>query len=214
MHKILTGQDHSYPAAAPRLSRYPSPEESEHDWVANSHASTALSYADGLAKAIRLQRKRGTVVAFVGDGSLTGGMAWEALKNIAAIRGPAAGDRGERQRPVLHTDGRRRGTTLDRARTNPRYEQILELVKRSVSRAPLVGNVAYDILHGIKIGLKDVLAPQGLFSDLGLKYVGPIDGHDIAVGGACAAASQAVPWYQSWCTASREGQRFQGRRGP
>ena len=65
-------------------------------------------------------------------------------------------------------------------RTNPRYEQILELVKRNVSRAPLVGNAAYDILHGIKIGLKDVPAPQGLFSDLGLKYVGPVDGHDIA----------------------------------
>ena len=85
VHKILTGRQGQFPTLRQRhgLSGYPSPTESEHDWVANSHASTALSYADGLAKAIRLQRKPGTVVAFVGDGSLTGGMAWEALNNIA-----------------------------------------------------------------------------------------------------------------------------------
>ena len=86
VHKILTGRQDQFPTRRQRhgLSGYPSPTESEHDWVANSHASPALSYADGLAKAIRLQRKPGTVVAFVGDGSLTGGMAWEALNNIAA----------------------------------------------------------------------------------------------------------------------------------
>ena len=148
--------------------------------MANSHASTALSYADGLAKAIRLQGTGGTVVAFVGDGSLTGGMAWEALNNIAASDDLplviVVNDNGRSYTPTVGGLARH----LTGLRTNPRYEQILDLVKRNVSRAPLVGNVAYDILHGIKIGLKDVLAPQGMFSDLGLKYVGPIDGHDIA----------------------------------
>ena len=182
VHKILTGRQDQFPTLRQRhgLSGYPSPEESEHDWVANSHASTALSYADGLAKAIRVQRKPATVVAFVGDGSLTGGMAWEALNNIAASDDLplviVVNDNGRSYTPTVGGVARH----LTGLRTNPRYEQILELVKRTVSRAPLVGNAAYDILHGIKIGLKDVLAPQGLFSDLGLKYVGPIDGHDIA----------------------------------
>jgi 1-deoxy-D-xylulose-5-phosphate synthase len=182
VHKILTGRQDQFRTLRQRhgLSGYPSQDESEHDWVSNSHASTALSYADGLAKAIRLQRKSGTVVAFVGDGSLTGGMAWEALNNVAASDDLplviVVNDNGRSYTPTVGGVARR----LTGLRTNPRYEQILELVKRSVSRAPLVGNAAYDILHGIKIGLKDVLAPQGLFSDLGLKYIGPIDGHDIA----------------------------------
>jgi 1-deoxy-D-xylulose-5-phosphate synthase len=181
VHKILTGRREQFPTLRQRhgLSGYPSPTESAHDWVANSHASTALSYADGLAKAIRLQRKPGTVVAFVGDGSLTGGMAWEALNNIAASDDLplviVVNDNGRSYTPTVGGLAR----YLTGLRTNPRYEQLLDLVKRSVSRAPLVGNVAYDILHGIKIGLKDVLAPQGMFADLGLKYVGPIDGHDI-----------------------------------
>ena len=182
VHKILTGRHDQFPTLRQRhgLSGYPSQAESEHDWVENSHASTALSYADGLAKAIRLRRQSGTVVAFVGDGSLTGGMAWEALNNIAASDDLplviVVNDNGRSYTPTVGGLARH----LTGLRTNPRYEQILELVKRNVSRAPLVGNAAYDILHGIKIGLKDVLAPQGLFSDLGLKYVGPIDGHDIA----------------------------------
>jgi 1-deoxy-D-xylulose-5-phosphate synthase len=182
VHKILTGRQDQFRSLRQRhgLSGYPSQAESEHDWVANSHASTALSYADGMAKAIRLQRKPGTVVAFVGDGSLTGGMAWEALNNIAASEDLplviVVNDNGRSYTPTVGGLARH----LTGLRTNPRYEQILELVKRNVSRAPLVGNAAYDILHGIKIGLKDVLAPQGMFSDLGLKYVGPIDGHDIA----------------------------------
>jgi 1-deoxy-D-xylulose-5-phosphate synthase len=181
VHKILTGRQDQFPTLRQRhgLSGYPSPTESEHDWVANSHASTALSYADGLAKAIRLQRKPGTVVAFVGDGSLTGGMAWEALNNIAASDDLplviVVNDNGRSYTPTVGGLAR----YLSGLRTNPRYEQVLDLVKRNVSRAPLVGNVAYEILHGIKIGLKDVLAPQGMFADLGLKYVGPIDAHDV-----------------------------------
>jgi 1-deoxy-D-xylulose-5-phosphate synthase len=182
VHKILTGRQDRFSTLRQRhgLSGYPSPEESEHDWVANSHASTALSYADGMAKALRMQGRPGTVVAFVGDGSLTGGMAWEALNNIAASDDLPlviiVNDNGRSYTPTVGG----LANHLSGLRTNPRYEQILDVVKRSVSRAPLVGSTAYDILHGIKIGLKDVLAPQGLFSDLGLKYLGPIDGHDVA----------------------------------
>lgn len=182
VHKILTGRQELFPTLRQRggLSGYPSRAESEHDWVENSHASTALSYAEGLAKAKRLQRQPGTVVALVGDGSLTGGMAWEALNNIAASDDLplviVVNDNGRSYTPTVGGLAKQ----LAGLRTNPRYEQVLDLVKRSVSRAPLVGSAAYDVLHGIKIGLKDVLAPQGMFSDLGLKYVGPIDGHDVA----------------------------------
>ena len=182
VHKILTGRQDRFGTLRQRhgLSGYPSRAESEHDWVENSHASTALSYADGLAKAIRQQRRPGTVVAFVGDGSLTGGMAWEALNNIAGSTDLPlvilVNDNGRSYTPTVGGLAKH----LTGLRTNPRYEQILDVVKRNVSRAPLIGNTAYDLLHGIKIGLKDVLAPQGMFSDLGMKYVGPIDGHDIA----------------------------------
>ena len=119
------------------------------------------------------------MVAFVGDGSLTGGMAWEALNNIAGSTDLPlvilVNDNGRSYTPTVGGLAKH----LTGLRTNPRYEQILDVVKRNVSRAPLIGNTAYDLLHGIKIGLKDVLAPQGMFSDLGMKYVGPIDGHDI-----------------------------------
>ncbi|HLL61773.1 MAG TPA: 1-deoxy-D-xylulose-5-phosphate synthase [Propionibacteriaceae bacterium] len=182
VHKVLTGRQDRFATLRQRhgLSGYPSPDESEHDWVGNSHASTALSYADGLAKAMRLQGRPGTVVAVVGDGSLTGGMAWEALNNIAVSDDLplviVVNDNGRSYTPTVGGLAK----YLSGLRTNPRYEQILDVVKRNVSRAPLVGAGAYELLHGIKTGLKDVLAPQGMFADLGLKYVGPVDGHDIA----------------------------------
>ena len=182
VHKMLTGRQDQFATLRQKggLSGYPSPAESEHDWVENSHASTALSYADGLAKAIRLQHRPGTVLALVGDGSLTGGMAWEALNNIAESEDlplvVLVNDNGRSYTPTVGGLAKH----LTGLRTNPRYEQVLDVVKRGVSRAPLVGSAAYDVLHGIKSGLKDVLAPQGLFADLGLKYVGPVDGHDIA----------------------------------
>jgi 1-deoxy-D-xylulose-5-phosphate synthase len=181
VHKLLTGRSARFGTLRQEggLSGYPSRAESEHDWVENSHASTALSYADGLAKAFAIRGEHDrTVVAVVGDGALTGGMAWEALNTVAAGK----------QRPLVilvNDNGRSYAPTvgglaehLAGLRTNPRYEQALELVKRSLGRTPLVGEPLYDALHGIKKGLKDILSPQGMFEDLGLKYVGPVDGHD------------------------------------
>ena len=182
VHKLLTGRRGGFATLRQRggLSGYPNRTESEHDWVENSHASTALSYADGLAKAFAVRGEKRTVVAVVGDGALTGGMCWEALNNIAAAK--------ENSVVVLVNDnGRSYSQTigglaehLTTLRTNPRYEKALEKVKEVLGRTPLVGDPLYDALHGIKRGLKDVLTPQGLFEDLGLKYVGPVDGHDIA----------------------------------
>ncbi|MFC0625414.1 1-deoxy-D-xylulose-5-phosphate synthase [Kribbella deserti] len=180
VHKIVTGRakgfDHLKQAGG--LSGYPSQAESEHDIVENSHASTALSYADGLAKAYRLRGEDRHVVALIGDGGLTGGMAWEALNNIADAKDLKlviiVNDNGRSYSPTVGG----LATHLAGLRTNPRYEKILDVVKTNLGRTPLVGAPMYEVLHGVKKGLKDMVAPQGMFEDLGLKYVGPIDGHD------------------------------------
>ena len=182
VHKLLTGR-HDFGTLRQRggLSGYPSQAESEHDVIENSHASTALSYADGLAKAFQLRGEgERFVVPFIGDGALTGGMAWEALNNIAA-------GKDRRVVIVVNDNGRSYSPTigglashLADLRMTRGYEHALDLIKRTVPRAPVVGGLAYDALHGIKKGIKDILQPQAMFEDLGLKYVGPIDGHDEA----------------------------------
>ena len=180
VHKLLTGRsDFSNLRARDGLSGYPSRAESDHDVVENSHASTALSWADGIAKANELKgRGDRHVVAVIGDGALTGGMAWEALNNIAA---------GKDRRLVIVVNDNGRSYTptvgglaehLTALRTNPRYEQVLDAVKHRLNGVRGVGPAVYDALHAMKKGMKDAIAPQGLFEDLGLKYVGPIDGHD------------------------------------
>jgi 1-deoxy-D-xylulose-5-phosphate synthase len=181
VHKILTGRakDFGTLRQAGGLSGYPSQSESEHDLIENCHASTALSYADGLAKAYALRGEKRAVVAVVGDGALTGGMCWEALNNIAAAKDrPVVIVVNDNARSYAPTIG---GVAdhLASMRTTQSYERVLDMVKTVLSRTPLVGTPLYEALHGIKKGLKDALAPQGLFEDLGLKYVGPIDGHDI-----------------------------------
>jgi 1-deoxy-D-xylulose-5-phosphate synthase len=184
VHKLLTGRQDGFARLRQRggLSGYPSQAESAHDIIENSHASTALSYADGLAKAYELQgRSDRTVVAVVGDGALTGGMAWEALNNIA----------GAADRPVVIVvnDNARSYTPtigglanhLATLRATRGYERFLDWGKTMLGRTPVVGSPLYETLHGMKKGLKDIVAPQGLFEDLGLKYLGPYDGHDVAV---------------------------------
>ena len=180
VHKMLTGRAGMFDSLRQEggLSGYPSQAESAHDVVENSHASTALSYADGLAKAYSIRGEDRYVVAVIGDGALTGGMAWEALNNIAA-------NQDRKLVMVVNDNGRSYTPTvgglanhLTTLRTNPRYEQVLELVKKRLNGVRGVGPAVYDALHAVKKGMKDALAPQGLFEDLGLKYVGPIDGHD------------------------------------
>ncbi|TCM49974.1 1-deoxy-D-xylulose-5-phosphate synthase [Kribbella sp. VKM Ac-2568] len=180
VHKLLTGRAPQFDSLRQQggLSGYPSQAESEHDVVENSHASTSLSYADGLAKAYRLRGEDRHVVALIGDGGLTGGMAWEALNNIAAAKDLKlviiVNDNGRSYSPTVGG----LATHLTSLRTNPRYEKILDLIKKNLGRTPYVGPPMYEVLHGVKKGLKDMLAPQGMFEDLGLKYVGPVDGHD------------------------------------
>jgi 1-deoxy-D-xylulose-5-phosphate synthase len=181
VHKMLTGRAAQMPTLRQGggLSGYPSQAESPHDWIENSHASTALSYADGLAKAYEVRGERRPVVAVVGDGALTGGMCWEALNNIAAAERPVI--------IVVNDNGRSYSPTtggfadhLAGLRLRPGYERVLGQVKDALGRTPVVGQPLYGALHGVKRGIKDMLQPQGMFEDLGLKYFGPVDGHDLA----------------------------------
>ena len=180
VHKLLTGrQDFANLRTKGGLSGYPSRAESPHDVVENSHASTALSWADGIAKARRLRKEfdRHTI-AVIGDGALTGGMAWEALNNIAVEKDlPLVIVVNDNARSYAPTKGGL-ADHLATLRTTQGYEHVLDMGKRAVRRTPVVGPVMYGTLHGMKKGLKDMLSPQGMFEDLGLKYVGPVDGHD------------------------------------
>ncbi|GAB4099542.1 1-deoxy-D-xylulose-5-phosphate synthase [Sinomonas halotolerans] len=187
VHKLLTGrQDFSTLRQEGGLSGYPSRAESEHDIVESSHASSSLSWADGISRARQLtgEGDRYTVVV-IGDGALTGGMAWEALNNIAA-------DARRRVVIVVNDNGRSYAPTvggfadylaslrptIDRVRTAPAYEGFLDLAKRRLQEGGPFGRFVYRSLHATKKGIKDWWAPQGMFEDLGLKYVGPVDGHD------------------------------------
>jgi 1-deoxy-D-xylulose-5-phosphate synthase len=180
VHKMLTGRSGDFDTLRSKggLSGYPSRSESDHDWVESSHASAALSYADGLAKAFELTGQRNRrVVAVVGDGALTGGMCWEALNNIAAGKRPVVivvNDNGRSYAPTIgglaeHLAG---------LRLQPAYERMLERGRSAVRAIPLIGEVCFQAMHSVKAGIKDAVSPQAMFTDLGLKYVGPIDGHD------------------------------------
>ena len=180
VHKLLTGR-HDFDRLRMKggLSGYPSRAESEHDVVENSHASTALSWADGIAKARRLTGRRDRhTVAVVGDGALTGGMAWEAINNIAVDKDlPLVIVVNDNERSYAPTIGGL-ADHLATLRTTRKYESVLDWGKDALNRTPVVGGVVYGALHGVKKGIKDIVAPQGMFEDLGLKYLGPIDGHD------------------------------------
>jgi len=181
VHKLLTGRYAEFGTLrqAGGISGYPNRAESEHDLVENSHASTGLAYADGLAKAYRLRGETNrTVVVVIGDGALTGGMAWEALNNIAVNKDSriviVVNDNGRSYQPTIGG----LADHLSAVRVSQRYEHVLDYIKTTLSHTPVVGPPLYETLHGIKKGIKDVLQPQVLFEDLGLKYLGPIDGHD------------------------------------
>ena len=182
VHKILTGRADQFDLLRQRdgISGYPNRRESEHDVIENSHASTALSWADGVSRGFSLTGQPDRhVVAVVGDGALTGGMSWEALNNLSP--------ESDRNLVIVVNDNERSysptigglATYLTTLRASKEYERILSRGKRMLHNTPLVGKYIYGTLHGIKKGMKDMLAPQGMFEDLGFKYLGPIDGHDI-----------------------------------
>ncbi len=191
VHKLVTGrQDFATLRQKGGIAGYPERAESEHDIVESSHASSSLSWADGISRAYKLtgQTDRYTV-AVIGDGALTGGMAWEAVNNIAA-------DRDRKVVIIVNDNGRSYAPTvggfanhlaalkqevqnkLDQVRLDSRYERSLDCARTKLQKGGPVGQMIYRGLHGMKAGIKDVMVPGGIFEDLGMKYVGPIDGHD------------------------------------
>mgnify|MGYP006266584619 CR=1 FL=1 len=183
VHKILTGRAADFDRLRQRggISGYPSRAESPHDVIENSHASGALSWAHGVASAFKIQNiEDRKVVTVVGDGALTGGMAWEALNNIAASDDlPLVIVVNDNERSYSPTIGGM-ATYLSTLRATSGYEKFLDWGKGILERTPVVGQPIYETLHGVKKGIKDIVAPQGMFEDLGLKYIGPVDGHNIS----------------------------------
>jgi 1-deoxy-D-xylulose-5-phosphate synthase len=194
VHKIITGRAGEFDRLRQRggIAGYPNRSESEHDVIENSHASTALSWGDGISRGFSItgQSDR-SVVVVVGDGALTGGMSWEALNNIASAK--------DRNLVLVVNDNERSysptvggvATYLSTLRVTQGYERFLDWGKEVLHKTPVVGTPIYETLHGVKKGIKDIVAPQGMFEDLGLKYMGPIDGHDFpALERALAQAKQ------------------------
>ena len=183
VHKILTGRAADFDGLRQRggIAGYPNRSESEHDVIENSHASTALSWGDGISYGFAQTGQTDRhVVVVVGDGALTGGMSWEALNNIAATE--------VRNLTIIVNDNERSysptigglATYLSTLRVTRGYERFLDWGKDVLHKTPVIGTPIYETLHGVKKGIKDIVAPQGMFEDLGLKYMGPIDGHDIS----------------------------------
>ena len=183
VHKIVTGRAGDFDRLRQRggIAGYPNRRESEHDVIENSHASTALSWGDGISRGFALTGQNDRhVVVVVGDGALTGGMSWEALNNIATAE--------NRKLVIVVNDNERSysptigglASHLATLRMTQGYERFLDWGKEVLQKTPVVGAPIFETLHGMKKGIKDIVAPQGMFEDLGLKYIGPIDGHDIA----------------------------------
>jgi 1-deoxy-D-xylulose-5-phosphate synthase len=183
VHKIVTGRREDFAQLRQRdgLSGYPNRAESPHDVIENSHASTALSYAHGIAKAFELsgENEERRVVAVVGDGALTGGLAYEALNNL--------GHAGARVLIVLNDNGRSYAPTISKLsesltqlRLSPTYTHARERARRMLREVPLMGPVAYSWAHGLISALREIVEPHVFFESLGVRYTGPLDGHDIA----------------------------------
>ena len=183
VHKILTGRrDRFTELRQPGgLSGYPSRAESEHDWVENSHASTILSYAHGVATSLHLSGADDDrrVVAVIGDGSMTGGMAYEALNNL--------GHSGRRVLIVLNDNGRSYAPTISRLssgvtrlRSNPSYVRRRDMAEGALREIPVVGEYLQAGVQGLRAAFREVLEPRNFFEALGVRYVGPVNGHNIA----------------------------------
>jgi 1-deoxy-D-xylulose-5-phosphate synthase len=181
VHKLLTGRRDRFPTLRQEggLSGYPSRRESEHDWVENSHASTILSYAHGIATGVEQAGADRRVVATIGDGSMTGGLAFEGLNNL--------GHSGSRVVIVLNDNGRSYAPTVSklsesvsRLRLNPGYVHWRDRLEQVVRDLPAVGELAYSSLQGMKAAIRELVEPTVFFEALGVRYTGPIDGHDIA----------------------------------
>ena len=180
VHKLVTGRakDFATLRQGGGLSGYPSRKESKHDLVENSHASTSLSYALGIAEARLRKKVGGFVVAVIGDGALTGGMAYEALNQIAHLQPPnliiVINDNGRSYAPTVGGLARH----LSQLRVDPRYERLKDDISRLLRDLPLVGATADQAAYRVKEGLKQLLQPSTIFESLGIKYAGIVNGHD------------------------------------
>ena len=180
VHKLLTGRREEFVnlRLPEGISGYPSRNESPHDWIENSHASTVLSYAHGLASANSLSENARRIIAVIGDGSLTGGMAFEGLNNL--------GHSGKKVTIVLNDNGRsyaptisRLSESLIRIRSNPTYMRRQHRLEKLAEGIPWVGEILERGINATKAAIREIFEPPAFFEALGITYLGPFDGHDI-----------------------------------
>lgn len=180
VHKLLTGRKDAFETLRQEggISGYPNRSESEHDWIENSHASTVLSYAQGLATAFLKEKSGRRVVAVLGDGALTGGMAYEALNNLGHSGTPVIivlNDNGRSYAPTIS----RLSLSLSHLRLHPSYVTMRERLRKFLKDFPAIGPLAYNSIHGVTSALRELIEPHVFFESLGVRYIGPIDGHNI-----------------------------------
>ncbi|NNN21205.1 MAG: 1-deoxy-D-xylulose-5-phosphate synthase [Acidimicrobiales bacterium] len=203
VHKLLTGRALGFAELRQEggMSGYPNRGESEHDWVENSHASTILSYAQGLSVAFDnagtglsssvLPKDPRRVVAVIGDGALTGGMSYEALNNLGHSGAPVIivlNDNGRSYAPTVS----KLSLSISNLRVNSSYVLVRERLRKALRDLPLMGNVAYSGVHSLTSALRELIEPHVFFEALGVRYIGPLDGHDIP------QVEQALEHARSW----------------
>ncbi|MDO4908411.1 MAG: 1-deoxy-D-xylulose-5-phosphate synthase [Corynebacterium sp.] len=182
VHKILTGRAEGFSQLRQKdgLSGYTSRAESEHDWTESSHASASISVAEGLSRAFKIQGEADRcVVAIVGDGALTGGMCWEALNNLAA-------DKDRNVVVIVNDNGRSYAPTiggfaenLKALRTMPTYDWVMDKGKNTLNNMGWFGRRTFEGIKQLKAGVRGAVVPTELFPELGMKYIGPVDGHNL-----------------------------------
>jgi 1-deoxy-D-xylulose-5-phosphate synthase len=194
VHKLLTGRQGGFDELRKGggMSGYPSRLESPHDWIENSHASTVLGYAHGLATALHSSALHSSalhssgptdpprrIVAVLGDGSLTGGMAFEGLNNL--------GHSGANVTIILNDNGRSYAPTVSlladslvKIRSNPVYMQRQRRLENLTAKVPVIGGLSLRGIEASKAAIREAFEPQTFFEPLGVRYMGPFDGHDIA----------------------------------
>lgn len=179
-HKLLTGrmQDFDKLREYGGMSGFPKPGESDCDVFTTGHSSTSISAALGMVKARELKGEKNHVIAVIGDGALSGGMAFEALNNAATIKSNLIVILNDNNMSISKNVGGMAGY-LGKIRTSSRYRDLKDDVEAALMKMPNIGEALVRRIRGAKDSLKRLFIPGMLFEDMGITYIGPIDGHDI-----------------------------------
>ncbi len=180
VHKMLTGRADSFDTIRQYqgLSGFPKHKESEHDIVDTGHSSTSISFAVGLAEAMKRTGQTGKAIAVIGDGAIAAGLAYEALNHAGHLKSNVLVVLNDNEMSISPSVGAF-ASYLARVRLDPRYRRAEEGFETDVKRIPRIGEKVYELGKHVKSSIKQMVVPSMIFEELGFTYVGPIDGHNI-----------------------------------